>query len=86
LPSGGLFDVNHDWKSPHIFHRVGRSVDIDRCATAADGSLVLVDQKRLNSRMADKGAIRTVESPPKSKPIPDCAIIPINRMHYEFPN
>ena len=29
---GGLFDISADWNIPHSLHRLGRSVDIDRCA------------------------------------------------------
>ena len=28
LPWGGLFDINSDWKSPHVLHRCGNQVDI----------------------------------------------------------
>lgn len=83
LVSGGLFDVNHDWKPPHNLHRVGRSVDIDRCATAATG-LVLANQILLDKLMLKRGGVRIVEPPPKNQPIPPCAQIPIKRMHYEF--
>jgi hypothetical protein len=29
LPSGGLFDINNNWSTPHSGHRVGVDVDID---------------------------------------------------------
>lgn len=32
LINGGLFDIDANWGKPHASHRVGRSVDIDRCA------------------------------------------------------
>ena len=29
LPKGGLFDINSDYATPHIWHRVGQSADIN---------------------------------------------------------
>jgi hypothetical protein len=29
LPYGGLFDVNGDWRDPHVSHRSGKDVDIE---------------------------------------------------------
>ncbi len=81
LISGGLFDVNHDWKPPHNLHRIGRSVDIDRCATAG-GSSILVNQALLDQIMAANGGRRIVE---KSLEPPPCqGPISTPRMHYEF--
>ncbi len=38
LPSGGLFDIGPPkyffWQTSHVLHRVGKSVDIDRCVEA----------------------------------------------------
>ncbi|MEK7287395.1 MAG: hypothetical protein AAB091_02375, partial [Elusimicrobiota bacterium] len=81
LVFGGLFDVNHDWKPPHNLHRVGRSVDVDRCATAATGA-VLVNQKLLDQIMKINGGSRIVEAPLKPPPCQGPANTP--RIHYEF--
>jgi hypothetical protein len=39
LPLGGLFDIAHDWYTPHLFHRLGRSVDINHQAINSDTHL-----------------------------------------------
>jgi hypothetical protein len=83
LVAGGILDVFLKWVRPHRLHRVGRSVDVDRCATKA-GVSVLVDQKLLDKLMQDQGGLRIVEPPPDDNPIPACANKRINRMHYEF--
>lgn len=83
LALGGMFDVKLKWTPPHGLHRVGRSVDVDRCAIKSNTS-ILVDQKSLDKIMLDQGGIRIVETPPVDNPVPACANKPINRMHYEF--
>lgn len=78
LPWGGLFDVNENWSAPHSWHRIGESVDIDRCA---DG--VLVDQTLLDEiATGSYGATRIVERALKPPPCAGPADTP--RIHYEF--
>jgi len=36
LPGGGLFDIGQDWYTPHAFHRLGRSVDINNLTKNPD--------------------------------------------------
>lgn len=37
LPSGGLFDIEGNWQTPHLSHRRGASADIDRCVKLDEG-------------------------------------------------
>lgn len=83
LPWGGLFDVNGDWKSPHGMivgvekHRIGKAVDIDRCAQT------LVMQDYLDKIAKKHSGKRIVE---EALEVPGCegpADTP--RIHYDFP-
>ena len=42
LPSGGLFDINGDWDTPHDWHRVGRSVDFSKYYKDSGGNNIQV--------------------------------------------
>lgn len=83
LPWGGLFDINGDWKTPHGMivgvekHRIGKAVDIDRCAQT------LVMQRYLDRIAKKHSGDRIVE---EALEVPGCegpADTP--RIHYDFP-
>lgn len=81
LNYGGLFDAIDDWQPPHRSHRVGTSVDVDRCATGANGSIP-VNQLLLDKLMKSKGGTRIVEK--QIVPAPCAPTQNIKRIHYEF--
>ncbi len=47
LPCGGLFDLNQNWKSPHILHRVGISVDIENLVKKDTTVTFIIDGKKV---------------------------------------
>ncbi len=74
LPLGGLFDIDGDWKPPHDFHRVGRSVDFTKFYRDAsnnnievfisdeDGNVIettgIIDDDDLDKRFSKKDCTR----------------------------
>ncbi|MEK6900823.1 MAG: hypothetical protein AABX37_00600, partial [Nanoarchaeota archaeon] len=79
LELGGLFDVNGNWSSNpgHIMHRIGKSVDVDRCAQT------LVKQNKLDSIAKKYSGTRIKEKP--LMPPPCEGPVDTLRIHYEFP-
>lgn len=75
---GGLFDIRGNWAPPHDGHRLGRSVDIDRCAQ----TLVKQDDLDRIARRSYSG-IRVVEKAMAAPPCPGPPETP--RIHYNFP-
>jgi hypothetical protein len=78
LEWGGLFDIGGNWAPPHAGHRIGNSVDIDRCAQT------LVKQRDLDRIARDSySGTRTVEKALQPPSCPGPAETP--RIHYDFP-
>ena len=44
LVSGGLFDINDNWQTPHSMHRDGRNADLNR-STMSDTKRTYFQQK-----------------------------------------
>lgn len=45
LEWGGLFDINNNWATPHIWHRTGKSVDVDHLGVKEDKLDKIAEEK-----------------------------------------
>jgi hypothetical protein len=80
LPWGGIFDIDVDWQTPHILHRIGHSVDINNTGpfqvqdpdNPEDTTARVPTEKgrKLQKYMNDHGEGRQIPEP--------------NSVHFEF--